>query len=130
MLSCKLQCLWWQYLLWDFKLGDKKLLYVCLYDLYALYILNPIFHWDLYCRTVFDAERLIFYDFFSSNFSPNFVALCGLCYRAVWITKNFSDPQNLWFIIETSSRSRTDYNCARTVYYLKAWIPSTNSKNF
>ena len=34
----------------------------------GLYILYPIFHCGLYCRAVYNAEQLIFHDFFSSNF--------------------------------------------------------------
>ena len=36
---------------------------------HGLYIFNPSFHFGLYCRAVYNAERLSFRDsFFSSNF--------------------------------------------------------------
>ena len=40
---------------------------------------------------------------------------CGLYCRAVCITRNISESQNPWFIIESGFKSRAGYNGARTV---------------
>ena len=40
---------------------------------------------------------------------------CGLYCRMVCIKRNFSEPQNLVFIIESSFKSRAGYNGTRTV---------------
>jgi hypothetical protein len=41
---------------------------------------------------------------------------CGIYHRAVCITRNFSEPQNLQFIIKSGFKSRAGYNGAYTVY--------------
>ena len=41
---------------------------------------------------------------------------------AVCIKINFTEPQNLWFIIESDFKSRTGYGGARTVYKMKPVI--------
>ena len=49
------------------------------------------------------------------NLSKSEKINCGLRYRAVCIPRNFSEPQNPQFIIESGFKSRAGYNGARRV---------------
>ena len=50
---------------------------------------------------------------------------CCLYYKAVCITRNFSEPQNLQFIIKSGFKSRVGYNGACTVSEMQ-YGPSTS----
>ena len=61
----------------NFAIAKYKALHACQSSTYCMLraiitrgldIFYPIFHWALYCRAVYNAERLIFHDFFSSHF--------------------------------------------------------------
>ena len=55
----------------------------------------------------------------------NSVSKLGFILQSGFITKNFSEPQNPRFIIESGFKSRAGYNGARTVHkhlYLIRWL--------
>ena len=43
-------------------------------------------------------------------FCLKYFGYCGLCCKAVCITRNFSEDQNLLFVIESGVKSRAGYN--------------------
>ena len=118
----------------DFKQSFYKVFSNDSYDCWNFILLMAKLR-PWYCRAVYNAENLIFHDYFFDakyisllyidityllpNYKPESVKISWDLYcRAVCIAKNFFEPQNPRFIIESNFKSRAGYNSAHTVYCL------------